>query len=259
MSIQEKFETLLAHDRISYRDRQFCQSLYNYYLRKKRLTAGRRRCLAKLEEHYASLPEAGVLEPELLARIEAALPRTDESSWDRGFLESVLSQVKSSRQLSERQLEILGNIEARCSDEAIESQRLWRESYTAEMRENAKVAAYYYQANPPYFREVVARVLEQEDYIPTEKQYNALTGNKYAKKVLRAHFTPAKYPEGSKISLRTSAPRPRSRTAQHGFVLKTDAEPVTNAAAGTKKYLVLLVGESTPVIFEERHLKKGRF
>jgi len=259
MGIQEKFENLLSHDRISDRDRQFCQSLYDYYLRKKRLTAGRRRCLAQLETHYAALPKSGVLEPELASRLRAVLPRTDESSWDRGFVESLLSQVTSCRQLSDRQLEILTKIEARHSDEQVASNLLWRQSYTKSLRAKAQVCARYYSANPPYFKEICSRVLQQEDFVPTEKQYRALCENKYAKKVLRAHFAEPKYAAGTKISLRSSAPRRLRKQAEHGFILKTDASPVTNAAAGTKNYLVLLVGESVPVIFEERFLKKGRF
>ncbi len=261
MGIQEKFESLLSHDRISDRDRQFCQSLYDYYLRKKRLTAGRRRCLAQLETHYASLPKGGLLEPELATRLRTVLPRTDESSWDRGFVESLLSQVESCRALSPRQLEILAKIEERHSEEVIASNLRWRQSYTETLRENAQVCAHYYAANPPYYQQVCARVLGDENYVPTERQYRALCENKYAKKVLRAHFAAPKYPAGTKVSLRTSAPRRLRYNAStlHGFVLKSDAEPVTNAAAGTKKYLVLLVGDAVPVVFEERHLKKGRF
>jgi len=274
MGIQEKFENLLTHDRLSDRDRQFCQSLYDYYLRKKRLTAGRRRCLANLEAHYGSLPSEGLLEPELATRIRALLPKTQESSWDRGFSESILSQVESCRKLSDRQIEILAKIEERHSEAALETNRRWREAYTTDLSANAEVCARYYTASPPYFKELCDRILTQPNFIPTEKQYRGLCENKYAQKVLKAHFADPKYPAGSKVSLRATAPRRlaslsgethslvewgRSQRSANGFVLTVNAAPITTAAAGTKKYLVLFVGESIPLLVEERHLKRGRF
>ena len=76
-------------------------------------------------------------------------------------------------------------------------------------------------------------------------------------KVLTAHFAEPAFPNGSKIEFRSSAPV-RYRGLK-GFVMKTDAKPVTNAARGTKVYMVLPVGEATPIFVEERHLKRGRF
>ena len=39
------------------------------------------------------------------------------------------------------------------------------------------------------------------------------------------------------------------------FVLKVDAAPVISAAKGVKRYLVLPIGEATPVLVEEREIK----
>ena len=51
----------------------------------------------------------------------------------------------------------------------------------------------------------------------------------------------------------SAGPRFRGKKA---FVLKTNHGPVTNAAKGTKKYLVLPVGEPSPVVVEEREIKR---
>ena len=75
--------------------------------------------------------------------------------------------------------------------------------------------------------------------------------------MLAAHFAEPAYPVGSKVAVRANAPR--NLKGKQGFVMKTDAKPVINAARGTKVYMILPVGEPTPIFCEERHLKRGRF
>jgi len=53
--------------------------------------------------------------------------------------------------------------------------------------------------------------------------------------------------------------RPRHRaTGKVASVLKANSEPVTSAAKGSKKYLVLPFGATKPVSVEERDIKKYR-
>ena len=49
----DRFIALLARP-LNKRDRQFCESLQSFYLRKGRLTAGRVRCVKQLEERYSA-------------------------------------------------------------------------------------------------------------------------------------------------------------------------------------------------------------
>ena len=257
-NLRQRLQTLVENPRIqaSSRDLEFAKSLLAYYERSGRLTSGRRVWVDRLEARYAAdapdLSDAGVT-----ARIEAVMPRTPESSWDRGFLESVGEQNRQGRQLSHRQLEILQKIETRFSEEAINRGAAWRTNYTDEMREKARIVAAYYKANPPYYGDLAASILEDDNFVPSEKQFNSLTGNKYAAKVLAAHYGEPKFAQGSKVEVRKTGGY--SVAGKKGFVLKTDAEPVTSAAKGTKKYLVLPIGEPAPIMIEERHLKKGRF
>jgi hypothetical protein len=154
-------------------------------------------------------------------------------------------------------VEILEKIEGRYSDEAVAQRETWHDSYTPEMAERMRIAAAYYASNPPYYADLARSVLaDPTGFVPSEKQYRAITENKYALKVLDAHFSEPKFPVGAKIMGRSTGGPMRGKM---GFVMKTDAKPVVNAARGTKVYMVLPVGEAVPVFVEERHLKRGRF
>jgi hypothetical protein len=98
----------------------------------------------------------------------------------------------------------------------------------------------------------------------TERQYNTMCCNKYAKKVLDAKSAEPLYPVGSMATIRKSISGPNAgqiRNAQ--FRAKSDLvvilsadEPIKSASRGCKTYKVVFVGDSTPVIIEERDLKK---
>ena len=258
MNLRERLNALVANPRIqnAKRDHDFAKSLLAYYERTGRLTSGRRVWVDRLEARYdESAPDNG--DANMTQRIEAVRAKVEEGTWDHNFLGSVLEQNRSRGELSGRQLEILEKIEARYSAAALSKREKWADNYNDEMAERMRVAAEYYAANPPYYGDLAYSVLNNENFIPTEKQYCALTENKYALKVLAAHFAEPAFPVGAKVVGRANAPS--GIKGKMGFVMKTDAKPVTNAARGTKVYMVLPVGEPTPIFCEERHLKKGRF
>ena len=258
MNLRKRLNALVANPRIqnAKRDHDFAKSLLAYYERTGRLTSGRKVWVDRLEERYAEdAPDNS--DDALGARIEAVRTKVAEGSWDHNFLGSVLEQNRSRGELSHRQLEILEKIESRHSDEMLARRENWASNYTEEMADRMRVAAEYYAANPPYYADLARSVLHTEGFIPTEKQYRTLTENKYAAKVLQAHFAAPAFPVGSKVAARANAPY--GLKGKKGFVMKTDAKPVTNAARGTKVYMILPIGEATPVFCEERHLKRGRF
>ena len=43
-----------------------------------------------------------------------------------------------------------------------------------------------------------------------------------------------------------------------GFVIKTDARPVTRAAKGSRMYQILITGETAPIYAHESDLKRVR-
>ena len=258
MNLRERLNALVANPRMEFagRDLNFAKSLLAYYESKGRLTSGRRQWVDRLEARYAAdAPDNS--NDGLTDRIKAVMKRADDGTWDFNFLGSVLEQNRSSGALSTRQLEILEKIEERYSDAAIDRKSAWAGCWTPEMAERMQVAAAYYVANPPYYGDLARNVLNTEGFIPTEKQYRTLTENKYAMKVLAAHFAEPVFPVGAKVMGRANAPM--GLKGKRGFIMKVNAKPVTNAARGTKVYMILPVGEPTPIFCEERHLKKGRF
>lgn len=258
MNLRHRLNALVANPRIqnAKRDHDFAKSLLAYYERTGRLTAGRRAWVDRLEARYAAdAPDNS--DTAMTARIEAVRAKVGEGSWDYNFLGSVLEQNRNRGELSHRQLEILEKIESRHTAEAVAQRENWADNYNDEMAERMRVAAAYYAANPPYYGDLAHSVLTNDAFIPTEKQYRAMTENKYALKVLAAHFAEPAFPVGAKVMGRANAPH--GLKGKKGFVMKVNAKPVTNAARGTKVYMILPVGEPTPIYCEERHLKKGRF
>ena len=177
-----------------------------------------------------------------------------------------MGQVSADRRLSERQLQILKKIEAEHDDAAMAERQKWVESYKNDptLRADAIVVANYYLSTG-YFRDTAKMVTEDESFIPTYSQYNKMVKNKYAQKVLASHNAPAKYPAGSLVTFRASAPSgvryldgAYLKRAVTLMVIETDAAPVTSAARGAKIYKLLPVGKATTVMVEERHIMKAR-
>ena len=98
-------------------------------------------------------------------------------------------------------------------------------------------------------------VVSDENYVPTLSQYNKIVENKYAKKVLAGYFAEPKFPTGSLAQLRATAPQ---RAFKKVMVIKTNFNSPTSACAGNKVYQVLPIGEITPIVVEERHIKTWR-
>ena len=263
-----RLEVLINNPAISGRDLDFAQSLLSYYERKGRLSAGRAKWVATLEERYSpeKLLAATKKHSAMLARLNAISSRCEASSWAAGFVESLTSQVKGDRRLSERQLQILKKIEAEHDDAAMAERQKWVESYKNDptLRADAIVVANYYLTTG-YFRDTAKLVTEDESFIPTFSQYNKMVKNKYAQKVLASHNSPAKYPAGSLVTFRANAPS-GARYLDGSYlkrnvtlmVIETDAAPVTSAARGTKVYKLLPVGKASTLMVEERFIMKAR-
>ena len=99
-----RLEVLINNPAISARDKSFAQSLLSYYERKGRLSAGRVKWVATLEERYSpeKLLAATEKHKTFLMRLDALSMRCEPSSWAAGFVESLISQVKGDRRLSDR-------------------------------------------------------------------------------------------------------------------------------------------------------------
>ena len=263
-----RLTALIANPAISARDKDFAQSLLSYYERKGRLSAGRVKWVATLEDRYSPEKLAAATEKHrtFLLRLDLLSMRCEPSSWAAGFVESLINQVKGDRRLSDRQLQILKKIEAEHDDAAMAERQKWVESYKNDpsLRADAIVVANYYLSTG-YFRDTAKSITEDESFIPTFSQYNKMVKNKYAQKVLASHNSPAKYPAGSLVTFRANAPSGvryldgayLKRTVTL-MVIETDAAPITSAALGAKVYKLLPVGKATTLQVEERHIMKAR-
>ena len=255
MGLRERLENLVRNPLLAESsDFDFAKGLLDYYNKKGHLTAGRRPWLDKLEAKYdpetyvdplANNPQAD--------HMKSLLEREDVTERDKAFVTSLKNALERYGALTERQAVAFERRSARYSEEGQARRASWAADY-ASRREDAVIAAKYYAANPPYYGDLAERILSDEDFVPTEKQFNAITQNKYAQKVIKATKSDPLYPEGTMVEGRSGGPLPYR--GKKGFVLKVNYGAVVNAAKGVKRYLVLPVGSPTPVVVEERHIKK---
>ena len=263
-----RLEVLINNPAISARDKDFAQSLLSYYERKGRLSAGRVKWVTALEERYSpeKLLAAAEKHKTFLLRLDLLSMRCEPSSWAAGYVESLISQVKGDRRLSDRQLQILKKIEAEHDDAAIAERQKWVESYKNDptLRADAIVVANYYMSTG-YFKDTARDIINDDSFVPTYSQYNKMVKNKYAQKVLASHNAPAKYQAGQLVTFRANAPSTVRyidgaylKRAVTLMVIETDAAPVTSAARGAKVYKLLPVGKASTLEVEERYIMKAR-
>ena len=264
---QTRLEALIANPAISQRDKTFAESLLRFYTSKRRLTAGRARCVADLEDRYSPEKLAAAMEKGagMLERLNAVCERTEPKSWGRGFINSLQGQIMAGRELSEKQIKTLEKIEAENSDEAIKARDTWKLDYryeadpawSARHSKVAEVAARYYKA-AGYFQGLVHSILNDDGFVPTIEQYNKITKNKFAVKVLTAHFADPKFAPGSLVQFGATAPSALRRIKVPCVVISSNGGPIVSAAKGAKVYSVLPMGSAKTLLCEERHLKKAR-
>ncbi len=213
-------------------------------------------------EEAAEQLEKAPSKQELVARIGVVSTRETLRDWDRSFLQSIGEQLDRRGSLSPKQVEILAKIEERNSPEFLAGRKVWQETYDNEKRSIAKICASYY-ATTDYFTDLSEKILSNDEFVPSEKQYKALCENKYAKKVLKATFSDSKFSVGDSVALRSNAPyNARAKMGDNGrnggVVISVGAQPVISAANGAKNYQILPYGSFEAVTVEERYVKKLR-
>ena len=204
------------------------------------------------------------MEPTVLDRIEKLLAEDGLTSWESNFLSSVAKQFEKKNQLSHNQNTVLQKIESKYSEEQKAARKKFDSEYTDEKRRNMRIMAMYYNNNPPYFGDVVARVLEDPEFVPTEKQYKAMCTNKYAARVISTANAEPLFPTGTMVKLRSGIKfRSTARRHYRAAALKNvmalvleHPEEVVSPAKDAKPVRVLLVGSNDILETEERYLKK---
>ena len=208
---------------------------------------------------------------DMKSNIEAALSRSVCGGWDRGFLESILEQIEKGRSLSTKQKQTLGVVLARNSVEAQSAHDSWSTLYESDYKEDARILATYH-IQQPYYKPMSRDILAGR--VPERRKFLRMYENKYSKKVLSQASAECKYSVGDYM-----VPRATLNSHKHiefegdmlwvkqntvvakfkkrgGFIIEIRDE-IHSAARGAKRYKLLPVGETMPIIVEERYLKRG--
>ena len=158
------------------------------------------------------------------ARFESLMSK-ELSERDRKFAESLQRQFSEKGNLSPKQVECIERMEERYSEDAIAARKKWEASYKDEHRQTAIICANYY-VTTSYFRDLAVKIATDEDFVPTERQFNALTKNKYAQKAIKAATEPPAFPVGTlaKVRANYNLVNDRSLHNQIGLVVANHAK-----------------------------------
>ena len=184
------------------------------------------------------------------ARFESLMAKK-LSERDRKFAESLKRQFEDGGKLSPKQIECVEKMEQRYSPEAQLKRERWAQSYKAEHRETALIVARYYRTTQ-YFRDLATKVLLDDDFIPTERQFVAMTKNKYAKKAIATAPEPPAYPAGSICKVRANSNLVPQRELHNQIALVVANHPVGLHASST------LLVNGVQVKLQDRCLKAAK-
>jgi hypothetical protein len=130
-----------------------------------------------------------------------------------------------------------------------------------------------YHVQKPYYNKMSEDILAGR--VPERSRFLRMYDNKYSKRVLREHARPPRYEIGTYLVARTSFSSykniefltvmtwnqqnkiVKSFQKRGGFVVVIESD-IRAAAKGAKRYKLLPIGETTPIIVEERYLKAGK-
>ena len=184
------------------------------------------------------------------ARFESLMAKK-LSERDRKFAESLKRQFEDGGKLSPKQIECVEKMEQRYSPESQLKRERWAQSYKAEHRDTALIVARYYRTTQ-YFRDLATKVLLDDDFIPTERQFVAMTKNKYAKKAIATATEPPAYPAGSICKVRANSNLVPQRELHNQIALVVANHPVGLHASST------LLVNGVQVKLQDRCLKAAK-
>jgi len=184
------------------------------------------------------------------ARFESLMAK-ELSDKDREFGGSLFEQFEKSGKLTGKQIECIESMEQRYSPEAILLRETWATSYKADHRATALIAASYY-ITTNYFRDLALKIGTDENFVPTQPQFNAMTQNKYAKKAIAVATMPPAYPKGSLCKVRANSNLVHQRSLHDQLALVMENHAIGLYASST----VLVNGEK--IKLEDRCLKAAK-
>jgi len=206
------------------------------------------------------------------AEIKQTLLRPVCGGWDRGFLESVLEQMSKGKTLSVKQKDTLAKVLGRNDELSQVVHDNWSTEYEKNHKTHARILAEYHSVQP-YYREMAKDILN--DHVPERAKFLRMFDNKYSKKVIAEYKKEPKYSMGDFVSPRASFVGFRNAEAASsiahpavrksverfsrtgGFIIEIKKE-IYSHAKGAKRYRILPIGETIPLIVEERFIKLNR-
>lgn len=176
------------------------------------------------------------------------------------FLGSIKDYYISRGYLTPGQYHSLEKVESRFSPQEKERFEKWKKEYLKSHKEVAKIVAHYY-AEAGYYVTSARKILNDESYVPTEKQYKRMVENKYAQKILTATYAVPKFDVDQVVQIRSKIPsawecrKLRGYENRLAFVIANDLR-VVNAVKGAKRYRILPMGSTELIEIDERFLMK---
>ena len=181
------------------------------------------------------------------------------TAYEAKVVGSLIDFVLNRGYLTEKQVTLFENIKSNYAPELLKERQEWAHSFDSRMNEDIRLVMGYYLTHGQYFYALAQKVKEDENYIPTEKVYHKVTGNKYAQRVLNEHHKEPRFQTGEMVFCVSKAPsKEKYDLPRGGIILRPNAEPVINSVKGAKRYLVLPIGNPHGIVVEERWLKTRR-
>ena len=179
------------------------------------------------------------------ARFESLMAKS-LSEKDHSFAESLKRQFEAAGKLSSKQIECFEKMEQRYSPESVLRREQWVQSYKTDHRETALIVANYY-ITTNYFRDLALKIGTDEDFVPTQRQFEALWHNKYAQKAILAATAKPNFLAGTLCKVRQNQATNRLHHNELALV-------VANHPSGLYASSTVLVNGET-VTYEDRRLK----
>ena len=198
-------------------------------------------------------------DPGLAPRLDKIL-RENLNTDTRNFVVSLNDFFQNNGGLSEKQLASFMKIESRFSP--MERLKLigWEKEYRQDHLQESKILAQYY-VKTPYKRDWHQSILDSAEFVPHRNLYMKMRNNKYAKIVLEETNRDPRFEDQSMIQIRSnvgttydSKPIRKFRN-RLCFVINNNL-PILNPVNGGKRYKVLPMGASSPILVEERWIMK---
>lgn len=183
-----------------------------------------------------------------------------EQDWSYGFIESLISQIEAGRDLSRNQIGYYDRAKSLYSDEVVANAAAFGGKYTAseEMQTIFKYALRYYE-RVGYYSRIVKTYKDNDERIPTERDYNKVVENKYFKGIWNNYKATPKYEVGTAVAFSSKADRYYTTHFPNGAIVMSNDikfEEIKTHAKGGRMVKLLPIGGAEMITCEERELKR---